>query len=349
MRRRQVTLRQVAVEAGVSAPTVSRVLNRHSGVNDDVRKRVFETIERLGYNAEPITRKAVVISRANVKTKLLEVILFPLPEQNDMFRLTYFNDIYAGIQSFITQAGMTESALSTWNSAWKSIADLPESLMKRFKQVDGLLLIGSVFPKQIGDLKKLNRSIVLIGSNPETSNTLDFVSHNDFQAGQTLADHLIAKGCRDIGFFSGSRISTCFESRLNGVMVRVFHKLGPDHFSFRYADSTDASDVMAAATAWLESGSLPKTVITSHFEAAYTFYNLFQRKLADPSVYNIATFDALSGFIPEFEFTCMETYPKQLGIKAAQRVLQMIDSPHTEDMPQTIMVPCHLVEGNSVN
>ena len=57
-RKQQVTLQEIGRAAGVSAPTVSRVLNRHPGVSGEVRSRVMEAIEALGYDAEPILRKA---------------------------------------------------------------------------------------------------------------------------------------------------------------------------------------------------------------------------------------------------------------------------------------------------
>ena len=47
-RKQQVTLQEIGRAAGVSAPTVSRVLNRHPGVSGEVRSRVMEAIEALG-------------------------------------------------------------------------------------------------------------------------------------------------------------------------------------------------------------------------------------------------------------------------------------------------------------
>lgn len=86
-------------------------------------------------------------------------------------------------------------------------------------------------------MKRLNKAIVAIGMGT-ASDSLDYVSHNDFQAGQVLADYLIDRGCVEIGFFSGSRHSECFTARLNGVVVQALHRLGEKSFSCRYADSS---------------------------------------------------------------------------------------------------------------
>jgi DNA-binding LacI/PurR family transcriptional regulator len=46
---RPVTIACIAESAGVSAPTVSKVLNGRSGVSADTRARVEELINRYGY------------------------------------------------------------------------------------------------------------------------------------------------------------------------------------------------------------------------------------------------------------------------------------------------------------
>src|ERR1035438_3549259 len=45
----RVTIAQVAEEAGVSAMTVSNVLNSRPGASEETRRRVLSAAERLGY------------------------------------------------------------------------------------------------------------------------------------------------------------------------------------------------------------------------------------------------------------------------------------------------------------
>jgi len=47
--RQQVTIRHVAADAGVSLQTVSRVINNESTVRPEMRRRVQDSIEKLGY------------------------------------------------------------------------------------------------------------------------------------------------------------------------------------------------------------------------------------------------------------------------------------------------------------
>src|SRR5258708_1967085 len=52
----RITMADVAVIANVSKMTVSRVLNDQPGVSDKTRQRILNTIETLGYVANPIER-----------------------------------------------------------------------------------------------------------------------------------------------------------------------------------------------------------------------------------------------------------------------------------------------------
>ena len=53
---KRVTLQDVAAAAGVSPQTVSRVVNSRPDVAEDTRKRVWQTIHRLGYRPNTLAR-----------------------------------------------------------------------------------------------------------------------------------------------------------------------------------------------------------------------------------------------------------------------------------------------------
>jgi LacI family transcriptional regulator len=53
---RRSTIKHVAAEAGVSAQTVSRVVNERPDVSPETRKRVQEVIDRLGYQPSALAR-----------------------------------------------------------------------------------------------------------------------------------------------------------------------------------------------------------------------------------------------------------------------------------------------------
>lgn len=56
---RRISIKQVASEAGVSAQTVSRVLNQRPDVAPETRQRVQEIIERLGFQPSALARSLI--------------------------------------------------------------------------------------------------------------------------------------------------------------------------------------------------------------------------------------------------------------------------------------------------
>ncbi len=55
-----VTIKEVAKKANVSISTVSRVINSSKPVSDDIKKRVYDVIEELGYTPNPVARSLVM-------------------------------------------------------------------------------------------------------------------------------------------------------------------------------------------------------------------------------------------------------------------------------------------------
>lgn len=52
----KITLKQVAVRAGVSYQTVSKVLNKQAQVSEETEKRILDTVRELGYRPNQIAR-----------------------------------------------------------------------------------------------------------------------------------------------------------------------------------------------------------------------------------------------------------------------------------------------------
>lgn len=80
--RRAVTIAEVASDAGVSVPTVSRVLNGSAPVATQTRRRVLRSIERLGYHPNPMAQS---LSRG--QSNVVMVILPHIAEPSVTLRL----------------------------------------------------------------------------------------------------------------------------------------------------------------------------------------------------------------------------------------------------------------------
>ena len=88
-----VTIKDVAKEAGVSAATVSRVLNNSGYAHEDTRKSVLGAIQKLNYKPNEVAR-----SLFKQKSKLVGLIL---PDITNPF----FPALARGVEDYLRQEG----------------------------------------------------------------------------------------------------------------------------------------------------------------------------------------------------------------------------------------------------
>lgn len=190
------TLLDVARQAGVSAGTVSRVLNRHPSVSPENLRRVTKAIEELDYS--PRQRKASMADINPLEHK--NVLLLTLGMDRSLATLPVVAAAIDGVEQAVGQA-----------RAHLLVANLPAAdrvpeVLSR-KRIDGLILKGALqgdllhtaHPELVAQLKSLPTVWVL--GRPE-GGWGDVVQVHDHRVGQLAAEHLLAHGHRRLAFLS---------------------------------------------------------------------------------------------------------------------------------------------------
>lgn len=183
-----VTIYDVAREANVSMATVSRVVNGNPNVKPSTRKKVLETIERLGYRPNAVAR-----GLASKKTTTVGVII---PDISSIFHA----ELARGIEDIAT---MYKYNIILSNSDQNKDKELHLLNTMLGKQVDGIVFMsGNVTEEHVEELKKSPVPIVLAAS-IESSGQIPSVNIDYGQAAYDAVQHLIEKGHRNIGFVTG--------------------------------------------------------------------------------------------------------------------------------------------------
>lgn len=344
--RQPVTLTQVAEAAGVSIATVSRVLNRRGQVDEHTRRRVMTSVENLGYDASSIARKRE--SRAEMRTYNVELLLCPLAEQKNMLLLDFMAETLRGVQSFFSRYGNVRMNICTWESDDIMHHEENEMIFGRLVNADGVLVIGNPASEIVDRLVGAGVTPVLISADRQDI-PLNSVCYDDFAGGVMAARHLVERGFRRIGFLCGSGRASSFLRRRNGVMVEAINALGMENFESRTAESSDDGDVAACFRGWLESGHCPGALITSHaVAAAVVCRELKACGFSCPEDFSVITFDDTVDNVFGLKLTHLHLAPRELGIKSAQRIFQMMSSPQPDERPYKIVLPLELTIGDSV-
>jgi LacI family transcriptional regulator len=195
----KVTITAIAQEAGVSVPTVSRVVNGRSDVSPETRARVEDLLRHHGYRR----RQTAPGDRA----ALLDLVFNDLDSP-------WAVEIIRGVEEVAHQDGV-----GTVVSAIHGRAGSARQWMKnlRARASDGVILVTSVLePVVHAELRRLNVPIVVV--DPAGSPALDAptVGATNWAGGMTATEHLLSLGHRRIGFIAGPPRLLCSRARMDG-------------------------------------------------------------------------------------------------------------------------------------
>lgn len=203
-------IKEVARKAGVSISTVSNVMNEKKAVSPELKARVFEAIEELQYEVNPVGRGL----KSN-KTNQVGVIV-------PSFNQVYFPAVLQGIHEAGIKYGYTILVFET-----NGDVDLEKQHI-RFLQhswSDGIILASYANRENISDRKYI-RSLLESGNKKKTipvvslENVLDpgidAVVIDNRKAASTAVNHLISLGHRSIAHIAAPRRFQIGNLRLEG-------------------------------------------------------------------------------------------------------------------------------------
>lgn len=196
-----VTVKDVAKAAGVSAATVSRVINNDPRISEETTKKVNICIQKLGYKINNVAR--------SLKTNKTRTIGFIAPEISNDF----FMNVAKGVEDELRKHGYSVIVCSS-NESIAEEDDRIQLLCE--KCVDGFIIIpASGEGKHFNQLKRVNIPVVLadrLVSNFEA----DAVLVDNVNGSYAAVEHLINSGCRRIGFIGGDMSVTTAKERYEG-------------------------------------------------------------------------------------------------------------------------------------
>ncbi|MFK0286431.1 LacI family DNA-binding transcriptional regulator [Streptomyces sp. NPDC090499] len=181
------TIQDVAKAAGVSAMTVSNVMNGHPNVRPATRERVLEAMDRLGYR--------VNVAARNLRKGRTGTIGLAVPEINR----PYYGRLAASVIAAAGRHGLRVSIEQTGARRESELAALSQS---RTRLYDGLILstVG-MGPADVGALD-VDHPVVILGERI-FGGPVDHVAMPNEAAAEAATRHLVERGCRRIAVVCG--------------------------------------------------------------------------------------------------------------------------------------------------
>src|SRR3954452_19560548 len=183
----RVTITAIAREAGVSVPTVSRVVNGRADVAPETRQRVEDLLRRHGYRRRPAPR-------ARDRASLLDLVFNDLDSP-------WAVEIIRGVEDVAHTSGVG-TVVSATHRRSTSARQWLENL--RTRASDAVILVASTLqPTHQAELRRLNVPIVAVDPAGVPALDVPTVGATNWAGGLAATEHLLATGHRRIGFIAG--------------------------------------------------------------------------------------------------------------------------------------------------
>ena len=201
------TIMDIALRAGVSKSTVSRVISGKGFASREAREKVWKVIEELQYKPNGLARAMV-----SQRTNNIGVIIY---RQNQSY---FTNTMYETlIDAILNKAKTLNYSVFVTTDIEKSFQSADYLLEKR---VDGLILISSLYQEVIDYLDQFGIPFVIVNGTIEKNNVFQIVNH-DVKGGRFVADHLYQLGHRKIFVIVGPNDHQSHRLRFKGFYERI--------------------------------------------------------------------------------------------------------------------------------
>lgn len=330
----RVTISDVAKAAGVSTSTVSRVIHDNPRISDMTKKRVREAMEQLDYYPN-----ALASGLARSCTSNLGLIL---PNSSkDLFVNPFFIQAVRGI-GIKAQAQGYNLMFSFSNNENEEVDFIKNYIESRW--VDGIVLFTARDNDHcISYLRGKRFPFVVIGR-PHEIDDLFWVDNDNFEAMYNVVNFLVSKGKRDIAFLGGPASMRVTQDRLCGYKQALQTRGIVFEPKLIKTAGEFSEEEGARCYGELLAEAKPDAVVTTDDFLAFGVMNYIRdNNLEDIAITGFN--NTIRGEHQSPSLTSVEVKPKQLGMEAADMLIQYIRDP--EIPPQNQIVSCHLIERSS--
>ncbi|MFC4011310.1 LacI family DNA-binding transcriptional regulator [Nonomuraea purpurea] len=197
--RRSATIATIAEEVGVSAATVSKVLNGHPDVARETRARVEDSLERHRYR-----RRA---KRQPAETAQLHLVFH---EWDSVWAM----EIMRGVEA-VAATAKVDLVLSQLGGRHRPSEEWLNGVLGR-RPVGVLFVLCGLTQAQQQKLRRRHIPFVVVDQDSATSASVPTVGSNNWDGGLLATRHLVELGHRRIAVISGPQDVLCSRARVAG-------------------------------------------------------------------------------------------------------------------------------------
>lgn len=336
-RKKEVSMKDIASNLGISINAVSLALNDKVGVSDKTRSLVFKTAVELGYfDGNP------VFLGGSISRNICFII-----EQKNFEDINFYSKVILGLE----------------NEARKSNYDIIVDFMDKnnfkvpsciiSKKARGVLVIGAVDDDYLVKVKSFGLPVVLVDY-ASSKVDADSVLTQNINGAYKATDYLMSRGHTVIGFFGDTESSITFRERWFGYYERMM-KSGVPGTDLECCSVitpmlkfVEDKNYRAIANSVRGIAKMPTAWVCASDDYAIALINALQllnlNVPDDVSVIGFDDIDLCHIIVPYL--TTIRVNKEQMGEMAIKRLVFRID--HREEPSEEIRLAVSLVERSTV-
>lgn len=314
-KRSENTMKDIALELGLSSSTVSRALQDHPHISNETKMKVNEAASRLGYNYN-----AVAASLRNSKSKTIGLII---PRISKYYQSTVITAIQNKLHDCKYNLMICQS-----NESPELEKELVNALYA--SRVEGLIVSSTLHTTDFSHFdifSKGNRPLVFFDRVPK-SYPAHKIQGDDYHGANMATSHLISQGCKRVAFIGGPLFCSLYKDRYDGYSdaLKKHHLVRDEQMVFFHDLTKENAQLNCEVLFSGRAENWPDAVFCCNDTAALTVVEYAKKHgINVPERVKITGYsnDPLTEIVKP-TITSVEQYPSEVGLQAAEMIMNLI-------------------------
>ncbi|MBC3514888.1 LacI family DNA-binding transcriptional regulator [Neobittarella massiliensis] len=326
------TMKDIAMEAGVSITTVSKILNNvDMHISEATRERVLGIVQKYHYVPNEIAK-----GLRRKSSNMIGVVTYDIADP-------YIAKIVTGIESACRAKGIS---VLICNTDTEKSSELDSFRFLRSKMVDGIIFLRSLSSENAESISQFKIPIVVVDHGFSTDiSDVGIVDVNSHAAAYKATELLIRKGCRQISYIgpSPSTGSTRIEGYIN-ALKDCGREIRAD-LIYQQGDFSSETGLHGIASLFA-GGCIDGVLCGNDLIAAGALLALSEKRLRVPEDIKVVGIDNIS--ISQYlnpPLTTVDLHGREVGVESAEMLMSRIQN----DVPLgEKFIDCEIVSRKSV-
>lgn len=334
-----ITLKDIAKALGLSVSTVSKALKDSHEISVKTKEMVLAYANEHNYRPNP---NALGLKKG--KSKSIGIIVSTIDNH-------FFSQVINGIESVAYSKGYNVIITQTHESFDLEVKNTQHLT---FRAVDGLLISLSTETKNVDHLKSVLQKglpIVFFDRVSEEIDTHKIISNN-FKGAYDATEHLLNSGYKRIAHITSSLNTYITSERLNGYKQALSDYGIPvqeEYIKYCAHGGKDRNEIESALYELLNLDPRPDAILAASDRITTTSLSLLHKlKVKIPQELALVGFtNTVLADVLNPSLTTVYQSAFEMGKKATEMLIELIESKRSVTEFQTIVLPTELREGES--